>query len=295
MPTLYTHGSIFHADEVIGAALLVHLGEIAITDIRRVNTLPEKEKLAPGDIVLDIGGKLGVEDGVIFLDHHQDKELQCAAVLVYKHFDARWTPAQKKAVERFLDGVDKDDRGLAYHTKGTMTLSNIISGLNPVGEANDEKRTAAFIEAVTVFLAFFKRMVAYQELVESQAEEVARLVARQTPYVVSGSHLPKLLRSLEGTFTRYAIYPSLRGGWNLQAVCIPATKTPLQPIPADTAGATFVHATGFIAGFATQEDAVAAAEELVKVEILVPVKAEGEVVIPLPGAAKSSANNPFGA
>ena len=292
MPTLYTHGSIFHADEVIGAALLVHLGEVAITDIRRVNTVPAS--LAPGDIVLDIGGKLGVEAGVTHLDHHQDKELPCAAAQVFKHYDARWTPAQRKAIERFLDGVDKDDRGLAYHTKGTMTLSNIIAGLNPVGESTEEQRTANFLEAVTLFLAFFKRMVAYQELVESQAEEVARLAALQTPYVVAATHLPKLLRTLEGTLTRHAIYPSLRGGWNLQAVCIPTTKTPLQPIPADIAGATFVHATGFIAGFATQAEAIVAAEVLAKVEVLIPVKAEEEVVIPLPGAAKSSATNPFG-
>jgi uncharacterized UPF0160 family protein len=292
MPTLYTHGSIFHADEVIGAALLVYLGEIAITDIRRVNTLPAA--LASGDFVLDIGGKLAVEEGVTFLDHHQDKELQCAAALVYKHFDARWTTAQKKAIERFLDGVDKDDRGLAYHAKGTMTLSNIIAGLNPVGEATEDMRTANFIEAATVFLAFFRRMVAYQELVESQAALVSALVAQNTPYVVADAHLPKLLRSLEGTLTRHALYPSLRGGWNLQAVCIPTTKTPVQVIPADIAGATFVHATGFIAGFATKEDAIAAAEILAKVEIFVPVKAEEEIVIPLPGAAKSSANNPFG-
>lgn len=292
MPTLYTHGSIFHADEVIGAALLAYLGETTLSDIRRVNTLPAA--LAPGDFVLDIGGKLGVEDGVTYLDHHQDKELQCAAALVYKHFEARWTPAQKKAIERFLDGVDKDDRGLAYHSKGTMTLSNIIASLNPVGEATEEMRTANFVEAATLFLAFFRRMVAYQELVESQTEAVAALVAQNTPYVVAETHLPKLLRSLEGTLTRHAIYPSLRGGWNLQAVCIPATKTPLQPVPAGIAGATFVHATGFIAGFATREEAVAAAEELAKVEIFTPVKAEEEIVIPLPGASKSSANNPFG-
>ena len=54
--------------------------------------------------------------------------------------------------------------------------------------------------------------------------------------------------------------------------------------------------TGFIAGFATKEAAIAVAEELAKVEVFVPVKAsDAEVVIPLPGAGKSTANNPFGA
>lgn len=262
MPTLYTHGSIFHADEVVGAGLLIHLGVIAgVADIRRVNTLPGT--LAAGDIVLDIGLRHGPdESGVLHLDHHQDKGMPCAAVLVYRHYDTRWSKAERRAVERFLDGVDRDDRGMAGNLHGTLTLSNIVATLNPVGEADDPARTDAFREAVTWFLGLFRRLVAFQELVESQAEVVAALVARAAPYVVAESFLPKLLRALEGSVTRFALYPSLRGGWCLQAVSLPGTKTPLQPIPAQIPGASFVHAAGFIASFATREAAEAAAERL---------------------------------
>ena len=228
MPTLHTHGSIFHADEVIGAGLFVYMGDITTADIRRVNTLNPAD-IAPGDFVLDIGGKLGVDNGVTWLDHHQDKEIPCAAVLTYRHLEPRLSVPQKKAIERFLDGVDKHDRGLAPYFKGAMSLSDIIAALNPVGEATEDMRTANFREAVTLFVAFLRRMVAYQELVESQAEAVAALVALNTPFVVSEVYLPKLLRSLEGTLTRHAVYPSLRGGWSVQAVSLPGTKTPVQP------------------------------------------------------------------
>lgn len=294
MPTLHTHGSIFHADEVIGAALLVYIGDIAVGDIRRTNHAPEAP--AAGDYVLDIGGKHGVDDaGAIHLDHHQDKNMPCAAVLTFRHLEPRLSNAAKKAAERFLDGVDRHDRGMAPYIKGQMTLSDIIAALNPVGEATEEQRTAHFREAVTLFVALFRRMVSYQELVESQAGEVGRLVGLNAPYVVAEQYLPKLLRTLEGTLTRHAVYPSLRGGWSLQGVCIANTKTPVQPIPADIAGATFVHATGFIASFATREEAVAAAEALSKIEIFIPEKkTEAEIEIPLPGAKNSSASNPFG-
>lgn len=281
MPTLHTHGSIFHADEVIGAGLLIHLGVIAgIADIRRVNTPPAAA--APGDIVLDIGLRHGLDEhGVLHLDHHQDKAMPCAAVLVYRHFDARWSKAERRAIERFLDGVDRDDRGIAPNHPGTMTLSHIVAALNPVGEVDDAARLAAFGEAVTLFLALFKKLVAFQELVESQAEIVAALVAQNAPYVVADTFLPKLLRALEGTLTRHAIYPSLRGGWCLQAVSLPGTKTPLQPIPPDIADATFVHAAGFIAAFATREQAVAAAETLAAIPVLTavaPTSPEAEIV-----------------
>lgn len=273
MPTLYTHGSIFHADEVVGAGLLIYLGEISgVGDIRRVNTLPAS--VAPGDIVLDIGLRHGTDAaGVLHLDHHQDKAMPCAAVLVYRHYDARWSKPERRAIDRFLDGVDRDDRGMAGNLHGVMTLSNIVATLNPVGEADDEARAVAFREAVLLFLALFRRMVAFQELVESQAEVVSALVAQGAPYVVAESFLPKLLRALEGTVTRYAIYPSLRGGWCLQAVSLPGTKLPLQPIPPEIEGAGFVHAAGFIASFATRESAEAAAARLCALPVSLPVAA----------------------
>lgn len=262
MRTLYTHGSIFHADEVVGAGLLIWLGEIeGVTAIRRLNTPPESP--VAGDIVLDLGLRHGLdENGVLWLDHHHDKAVPCSAVLVFRHFETRWTKPQRKAIERFLDGVDKNDRGLVGYTQGTMTLSDIVGVLNPVGEVPDSARDAAFAEAVTLFLGMFRRMVAFQELVETQAAEVAQLAASGAAYVVSEQFLPKLMRALEGTATRFAVYPSLRGGWCIQAVSLPGTKTPVQPIPGDTPGATFVHAAGFIASFATREAAEGAATAL---------------------------------
>lgn len=281
MPILYTHGSIFHADEVVGAGLLIHLGVVAdVGCIRRVNMLPEV--VAPGDIVLDIGLRHGLaEDGVLRLDHHQDKSMPCAAVLVYRHFEARWSKPERRAIERFLDGVDRDDRGFAVNQPGTLTLSNIVAALNPVGEADDTARLDAFREAVTLFLGLFRKLVAFQELVESQAETVAALVALNAPVICADTFLPKLLRALEGSPTRFAVYPSLRGGWCLQAVSRPGTKIPVQVIPADTPGATFVHAAGFIASFATRDEAEVAGRELAAIPLPSPEPgpdAEAEIV-----------------
>lgn len=79
------------------------------------------------------------------------------------------------------------------------------------------------------------------------------------------------MRTLIPSKALYVSYPAIRGGWNIQ--CVPVAvgdRATKKPFPAEwlsnpesrPAGCTFVHPTGFLAAFATREDAEAAAELL---------------------------------
>ena len=79
------------------------------------------------------------------------------------------------------------------------------------------------------------------------------------------------MRTLIPSKALYVSYPAIRGGWNIQ--CVPVAvgdRTTKKPFPAEwlsspesrPAGCTFVHPAGFLAAFATREDAEAAAKLL---------------------------------
>lgn len=79
------------------------------------------------------------------------------------------------------------------------------------------------------------------------------------------------MRTLIPSKALYVSYPAIRGGWNIQ--CVPVAsgdRTVKKPFPASwltnpesrPEGCTFVHPAGFLASFATVEDAEAAAKLL---------------------------------
>jgi uncharacterized UPF0160 family protein len=135
-----THDGVFHADDVMAAAILwlAYDGDLTMTRTRN------PELLAKADIVFDVGGGQ--------YDHHMrggngirnNGVPYASAGLIWRDFAGlvcfRWTISQhhweeiQQAVdERLIQGIDAIDCG--YHTRTenvpTMGISAIISGFNP--------------------------------------------------------------------------------------------------------------------------------------------------------------------
>ena len=86
--TVITHAGKAHLDEVLAiSALAVHHGE-APSEIQRMNSNDAAELVASGKVaancwVLDCGLEFNPE-GRLF-DHHQDRDLPSAALMVFNH------------------------------------------------------------------------------------------------------------------------------------------------------------------------------------------------------------------
>ena len=79
-----THDTSFHADEVIAVAMLKLAGfEFELTRTRKPEILAEAIT-DKNTLILDVGSDYNPE--MLNFDHHQDRELQSAAGLIYRHY-----------------------------------------------------------------------------------------------------------------------------------------------------------------------------------------------------------------
>jgi len=106
-PYLITHGSNYHADDVMAAALLQHFWHYHYQEdliivrtfdphslVEQLLTFDRKDFGIPSIFVADIGAKISdslnpthkdiLAEQVVYADHHQDINLPCAAVLIQR-------------------------------------------------------------------------------------------------------------------------------------------------------------------------------------------------------------------
>lgn len=107
MAKIITHVKPNHIDDVLATAIA-----LVAFDAGKVVTARDLKDVAleAGDIVLDIGGKLGEEDGVLYFDHHQDINLPATFVLVLRHLGLDITQ-YPEIFEDYLFFSEKDARG----------------------------------------------------------------------------------------------------------------------------------------------------------------------------------------
>lgn len=262
MTTLITHSGIFHADDVLCAALARKIFE----SIQIVRVFNAPENLDGKDIIIvDIGGGK--------YDHHQpdaavrkDGKKRAACGLLFADYWDVIFPDEESAMafERdFIIPIEDQDNGAARNP-----LSMAISAFNPEW---DSKKSAdeCFLEAVDFMSTILEKQIARAlskaravSIVEEayQASEDKRLVVlpRFAPW-------QSVLAERE---TIYIIFPSLRGGYNLQAVPVEdgsfITKQPLPEswLKEKPTDCTFVHPGRFLAAFQTEEAAIEAAKAL---------------------------------
>lgn len=260
---IYTHGGIFHADETFACALLRVLNPSL--NIERVFKAPENP--SENEVIIDIGGGR--------YDHHQegakrrpDGGKRAAVGLIWEEVkDLLFkTQAAQDFFERsYIVPVEIQDNG------GEMNpLSLMIGAMNPTWDEGSSKGGEYFEKAVNVFFALIIReqqrelsVLKGQSIVKSALEK-AEKEGHETIVVLE--QFAPWQELIVPTEAQFVIFPSNRGGWNVQTVPKEIggrESKKLLPPQEKMEGCTFRHPAGFLASFETREEAIKAAEKII--------------------------------
>ena len=267
----FTHGGQFHADDVFSTALLRILNpDIKIT---RGNSVPQEFD----GIVYDIGGGR--------FDHHQKEKEYRDNEIPYAAFGLLWREygtllmGEEDAQDfdhRFIEDLDLSD-----NTGSSHSLALAIADFNP---SWDDKKdgNVCFWEAVDVAQKILTHKIERVNASARARSLVEEAMKKSDGTILILDRFMPWKRSVRETGFLYAIYPSNRGGYSIQAVTkdekeedqivlkLPfpeswraATPEELQK-ESGVAGARFCHASGFLAAADTLEDAIALAKTSIK-------------------------------
>lgn len=255
----FTHGGGFHADDVFSSALLRILNPQI--EILRGNVVPEEFD----GIVYDIGrGKF---------DHHQQQKLYRENGIPYAAFGLLWkefgglllTDAEAEAFDKdFIQQMDLSDNTGEYHE-----LSQVISDFNP---SWDEKTPLdeRFLEAVDFAQTILKNRIQKILSKRKAQEEVTKIMDEQEGPVLVMDRFYPWKEVVCASDKLYVIFPSVRGGYMIQAVPKSADTIELKKaFPVEWRGKTkeelkeitgiesftFCHMSGFICSADRIEDA----------------------------------------
>lgn len=269
-----THGGIFHADEVFATCIL----ERVLGEVRLCRTFKVPEELGPNVVVYDIGKG--------HFDHHQKGGNGCrengvpysSAGLIWKEF-GRTLFQDKKGGEdiwnevdkNLIQGIDAIDNGVmpkAEYPCETYTVSQLIKGFNPRWDSK-ENSDVAFLKACEIASKILDNVI-QSAISKAKAKEIVEVAIRK-----SENHIMVLEQfapwqdyvfdseNKKAGDILYVIFPSNRGGYNLQCVPdLPGSFTQRKSLPKEWRGlngkelqevtgvqdATFVHPAGFIGG-----------------------------------------------
>ena len=254
----FTHGGIFHADDVFTTALL----KILNPDFRW-----ERGFVVPEDfdgIVYDIGcGEF---------DHHQADARVRENGVPFASFGLVWEKYGGYVLdEKEAEAFDKDFvqmLDLTDNTGSRNSLSSLIHDMNP--EWNEEVSSDEAFDKAVEFAIFtletqFKHIQSRKEADSIIQEKLSEAVG-QTLYI--GEYVP-WGTALKDTDIQYVIYKSERGGYNIQIVphkdedettkSFPVewrgkTREELEKITG-IKGLTFCHNAGFLCATETLEAA----------------------------------------
>lgn len=262
-----THGGKFHSDDVFGAALL----RIVQPDvsIHRVFAVPE-----------DFDG-LAFDIGHGAFDHHQpdarvreNGEKYAAFGLLWEVLGAQLLGEEDAASfdAHFIQPLDRSD-----NTGEPHPLADAVDAFNPTWDSDDD-RDEAFFRAVDFAQGILEREFA-RIRARQRADELVRadLAASDGVVVVLSQYAPwtHVLIQSEALF---AVYPSIRGGYNAQVIPISAEdRTARMDFPAEWAGKVdaelkqisgisdlrFCHVGRFLIASETLEGAVAACRQTI--------------------------------
>lgn len=262
----FTHGGVFHADDVFATALL----QILNPDIRieRGFAIPEEFH----GIVYDIGGGK--------YDHHQkDRRVRengipyAAFGLLWKQFGGMLLSAEDVQIfdAEFVQMIDLTD-----NTGEKNELSRTISDYLPTWQEAEKQMEDCFLEAVGFAKGILERR--FRQI--RTAREAYNNVYRQADLCKEGIlFLEKFMPWKDALQEHpneilYVIFRSPRGGYNVQAVPDRADKNALRhPFPFSWRGQTaeklakmtgikdleFCHMSGFLCAAQSLEGAYSAA------------------------------------
>jgi uncharacterized UPF0160 family protein len=248
---IITHDGVFHADEVIAAALLRVQGWDCEVVRTRDKDVLSQALLDLETLVLDQGGEYNID--MLNLDHHQDPNLPSVAGLVWRHFNAYiLSDLAKTYFDEFISGIDKWDTNRdgchADWPKEFRNLSHIIAGFNrdPFDSVNQDIQ--------------FEKAVKFAIVVVENEKNSALLKARaeidySAHVVINGvaifSQFSQIWRD-KGEY-EFAVMPH-PSGW--QVVAAKIVNKVIPETAKDFEGFIFRHNTGFMATFDTLENII---------------------------------------
>lgn len=259
----FTHGGLFHADDVFSTALLQILNP-SLT-VERGFAVPQ----GFDGIVYDIG------DGRY--DHHMknsevrpDGTPYAAFGLLWRDFGLQILGDEKETRrfdEYFVAPLDANDNNGAGNQ-----LANVINAYNPVWDA-DESGDACFAQAVAVAKDLLSHKLESIKATLRAASVVKEAYAQQKNGIVRLARFAPWKQELIQSKAKFVVFPSQRGGWCAQGVPANFGSPNLKvPFPAEWAGADandlpaisgiaglrFCHAGRFLVTTDTEETALEA-------------------------------------
>lgn len=203
----FTHSGVFHADDVFSTALLRLLNPKI--EVERGICVPESYD----GIVFDIGGGQ--------FDHHQrDNEVRENGV-PYAAFGKLWRKFGKELVtEKYVKEFDEkfvQKLDLADNSDETDSISMVICSFRPLWNENKSMDTC-FWEAVS-----FAEGVLWRQIRECRSKQYAEEVilkkaaAAKNGILILDRYIP-YERLLADTDINFVIFPSLRGGYEINNV-----------------------------------------------------------------------------
>lgn len=263
----FTHGGVFHADDVFATALLKILNPYI--RISRGFAVPKNFS----GIVYDIGGGK--------YDHHQKGSRVRQNGVPYAAFGLLWEQFGTELLseedaedfdENFIQPIDQSD-----NTSEENLISCLIADFLPTWQETPGHMDEIFWEAVRFAQAILERRIR-QVQADREAYEIVYQKASQCSdgilYLEQAVPWKEALQKHDKDIL-YVIYPSLRGGYNIQAVPDREDKAALRhPFPAGWRGAspqelqnmtgisdlTFCHMSGFLSAAETLEGAYSTAK-----------------------------------
>lgn len=271
---VYTHGGVFHADDVFSAALINKVCDhenIPRPNVNRIFSQDQAKELETNNIVFDIG--LGE------YDHHQvDNEVRENGV-PYASFGKLWRTVGaelvgEKSMENidrtFVQAIDNTDNGVEPNM-----LSHAIGGLNPTWDSN-EKLDDAFANAVEFASIAFEATIE-NELAKTRAESIIKssLDKMQDNILVLDKFCPWMdYVQNNAPEVNFVVFESIRGGYNIQTVPNLGEKQGKILFPEEWLGSTneetgmtFCHPNNFLASFKTKEQAIQAGLEATAIHL----------------------------
>jgi len=255
----YTHAGVFHADDVFSAALL----EMLFDEIEIVRTFKVPDQIKDDEIVFDIGGGK--------FDHHKELEYRDdEKTMPYAAFGLLWrefghelvSDMGFKTIERELViPIDKADNGCEFNP-----LTSFISKLN-MSWNDDNKDDPKYLDkrfrlavwnASSILFTFINRSKSTDAAVKVIEESSDKYKEHFDNHIlVLDKYVPwkDICNEMELPI-RFAVYPSLRGGYNIESIDSDKYPLPEEWLDELPEGMTFCHLSRFLAATNTLEDAI---------------------------------------
>ncbi len=206
-----THAGVFHADDVFSTALLKMLDPEF--EVQRVFEVGE---VSDDCIVYDIGrGRF---------DHHGEEVLYHENGRRYASFGLLWEEygeyisgsekIKKEIEESFVSVIDESDNGGEEDM-----VSGIISAFNPLWNSSEDINEA-FDRAVETAKTIFEKLVEKEKSMALADKEVMEAYNESCENIVILKRFAPWSKLLTATDAEFVVYPSMRGGYNVQGVPI---------------------------------------------------------------------------